>query len=258
MDLLRAVVMFLPGFHMNISIKAWKQIPTTILTMGAYYHEILLHEKNTLPFYHYRSIHMCELIVLDLIVSQEYAHQRGWLTNSGGGVLVDEKVYYDGCSHGRFAGLYLEMNEGSTFSVATLLQEHGEDKWQMKERNSELQNGANGGDDRLSVRRSGASLMESIRNPMAQDISVGVDDTRIATVSTSSEGAKQRRFPLQQQEHRQEQVKEKERKQLSNKLKMEYIRSMKFFEKEMEIVVRESEESVTSNTSSKIFRKNYT
>ena len=222
---------------------------------------MLLHHKNPTPFVHYRHNCLCGLLVLDLIVSKDYALKRGWPTSAtnqdgggGGGVIIDESACYDSLHNGRFAGLYMEMEGGVEVSVASLLQKHDEEKQeQMRRADLEMQKKA-----RFSVE-------EETINPMVPHIrqdaesrgaTSGTDahmdeDSSFTEVSKKKEvesKKEQRRLPfiIDRKQHQQEE-REKERKTLSKKLNMQFIRSMIFFEKEKEIELRDSDASLRSN-----------
>ena len=222
---------------------------------------MLLHHKNPTPFVHYRHNCLCGLLVLDLIVSKDYALKRGWPTSAtnqdgggGGGVIIDESACYDSLHNGRFAGLYMEMEGGVEVSVASLLQKHDESKQeQMKRADLEMQ--------RISI----SSMVCETINPMvshtrqdaeSRGATSGTDahmdeDSSFTEVSKKKEvesKKEQRRLPfiIDRKQHQQEE-REKEQKTLSKKLNMQFIRSMIFFEKEKEIELRDSDASLRSN-----------
>ena len=200
---------------------------------------MLLHHKNPSPFFHYRSTHIYGLLIVDLIVSQEYARKKGWVSNTCGGVFVDEKPYYEGCSHGRFGRLYFEM-AGTTISVATLLQKHDKAEKRMISvcLDPEIQDREKGdhkGDDRVSIQSDASTVVTEVLNPMnvgsrsssRNSFSANAHTGTIRNESKVIE--KKRRFlwMLGGREHQQEELNEQEkvrdRKELSKKLNMQFI-----------------------------------
>lgn len=86
-QLFLSVIMFRPSFHVNISIKGLR-----VVTLGGYYHETLLHDKEKRhAFRHFRFQCLSNLLLVDLIVSKEFADARGWDEKLG-----DSDADYDG------------------------------------------------------------------------------------------------------------------------------------------------------------------
>ena len=119
-----SLVMFLPKFHLNVNVLGL----LTVFTMGGYYHEKLMHQKTTdFVHYHFESC-LCGLLLLDCIISEAYAREKGWLCAGDG----DDLASAGGCSCSwGFGEVKIDKTisyQGSRFATVNLPEGHSDDQ----------------------------------------------------------------------------------------------------------------------------------